>query len=82
MNDTGYKNDDPWHSWINLVFDLMCEDCHRKIKFDWSQVVDDGNEDFLRQCVAVAERAQNEGWKPLGGTNFLCSNCWIARQKR
>ena len=79
MNDTGYKDNNPWHSWINLVFGLMCDHCHCETKIDWSQVYDSDNDDFLRQCVAVAERAQKEGWQHLGGTRFVCPSCVAVR---
>ena len=79
MRDTGYQDDDPWHSWLNLAFGLMCDRCHREIKVDWSHVHDGGNDDFLRQCAAVTRRAQAEGWKHLGGTNFLCRECSATR---
>jgi hypothetical protein len=75
MSDTGFRDEDPWHSYINLVFCVMCDGCHDKIEIDWSLVNDVGNDDFLRQCVAAAERAPKEGWKHLGGSRFGCRRC-------
>ena len=82
MSDTGYKPDDPWHAWVNLCFALSCTGCGASIDVDWSQVHDGGNDDFLIQCVAVSDRAQQEGWRHLGGSAFLCGRCATARAAR
>ena len=74
MDATGFDSENDWHSTINLVFTLLCDQCSASADLEWP-AADDGNDGFLRRCVELAERCQASGWTHRGGARFRCPTC-------
>jgi hypothetical protein len=77
ISSSGYNDADPWHSCINLVFMLNCDHCRAVAELDWDKI-EDGDDSFLRECVALADTAKAAGWTYLGNYRFLCPRCALA----